>query len=160
MGIQKLTLYQNFWDEHKDYIERDEEGHVIGMYADYYDSSFEPTDEKNPIITQPEYKASITASNYILKVGGSYKLLKVNIIDDSNIDVTSTYSDATFEWKCFIGDEDITGIATWLEQKEFNNIKIKFPDNRTFLGQTLHVVCNITSDIRNLSASFDFELSI
>ena len=160
MGIQKLTLYQNFWDEHKDYIERDEEGNVIGMYADYYDSSFEPTDEKNPIITQPKYKASITASNYILKVGGSYKLLKVNIIDDSNIDVTSTYSDATFEWKCFIGDEDITDIATWLEQKEFNNIKIKFPDNRTFLGQTLHVVCNITSDIRNLSASFDFELSI
>ena len=40
MGIQKLTLYQNFWDEHKDYIEKDEEGHVIGMYADYYDSTF------------------------------------------------------------------------------------------------------------------------
>lgn len=160
MGIQKLTLYQNFWDEHKDYIEKDEEGHVIGMYADYYDSTFEPIDERNPITTQSEYKASITASNYILKVGGSYKLLKVNITDDSNIDVTNTYSDATFEWKCFIGDEDITDVATWLEQKEFNNIKIKFPDDRTFLGQTLHVVCNITSDIRNLSASFDFELSI
>ena len=116
--------------------------------------------EKNPIITQPEYKASITASNYILKVGGSYKLLKVNIIDDSNIDVTSTYSNATFEWKCFIGDKDVTNVVTWLEQKEFNNIKIKFPDDRTFLGQTLHVVCNITSDIRELSASFDFELSI
>ena len=23
MGIQKLTLYQNFWDDHKDYIEKD-----------------------------------------------------------------------------------------------------------------------------------------
>ena len=160
MGIQKLTLYQNLWDEHKDYIEKDEEGHVIGMYADYYDSTFEPIDERNPITTQSEYKASITASNYILKVGGSYKLLKVNITDDSNIDVTNTYSDATFEWKCFIGDEDITDVATWLKQNEFNNIKIKFPDDRTFLGQTLHVVCNITSDIRNLSASFDFELSI
>ena len=25
----------------------------------------------------------------------------------------------------FIGDEDITDVAIWLEQKEFNNIKIK-----------------------------------
>jgi len=144
----------------KDYIERDDSGHIIGMYADYYSSTFDPVDEKNPLVTEPAYRASINASNYILKVGGSYKLLKVNIIDDSNIDVTDTYSNATFEWKCFIGEDDVTDVAIWLEQKEFNNIKIKFPNDRTFLGQTLHVVCNISSDIKNLSTSFDFELSI
>ena len=26
VGIQKLTIYQDFWDEHRDYIERDENG--------------------------------------------------------------------------------------------------------------------------------------
>lgn len=44
----KLTIYQDFWDEHRDYIERDENGKIIGMYADYYDSSVIPVEPSTP----------------------------------------------------------------------------------------------------------------
>lgn len=41
VGIQKLTLYQNFFNPRKDYIEHDENGYIVAMYADYYDSDNE-----------------------------------------------------------------------------------------------------------------------
>lgn len=160
MGIQKLTLYQNFWNEHTDYIERDKDGRIVGMYADYFSSTIIPKDENNALITPSKYKAIISVSNYILKVGGSYKLLKLSITDDSGIDVTDSFLNATFDWKCFVGDEELTDIVTWLNQKDSINMKLKFPNDRTYLDQTLKVTCDITSDIKSLSTSCEFELSI
>lgn len=159
-GIQKLTLYQGFWDDHTDYIERDEEGHVIGMYADYFSSAIDPVEVPISETMNTKYKVDINASSYIIKVGGSYKLLKLSIIDDSNFDMTDSFENATFDWKCFIGDEDLTDIVTWLDQDKFNNKKIKFPNDRTYLGQTLRIECNITLNETKLSTSCDFELTI
>ena len=161
IGIQKITLYQNVWNDHTDYVERDENGNIIGMYADYYNSTIEPEDTNNPIINVPEYLVDIKTSTYILKVGGSYKLLKCFISDDSRIDITENYSSAAFDWTCSINDEDFTDKVTWLPQKDFNTMKIKFPNDRTYLGKTIHITCTITSQNGNIiSGSCDMELSI
>jgi hypothetical protein len=35
-GVRRLTFAQDRWDQHKDYVERDDNGNVVGMYADFY----------------------------------------------------------------------------------------------------------------------------
>ena len=44
LGVQKLTLYQCEDNQHKDYIERDKDGKVIGMWADYFEYKDEIVD--------------------------------------------------------------------------------------------------------------------
>jgi hypothetical protein len=41
-GLAEATLAQDKYDEHKDFIEIDDYGNVIGMWADYYDGSVAP----------------------------------------------------------------------------------------------------------------------
>ena len=69
------------------------------------------------------------------------------MFDSSGEDITSNYSSATFDWSCNIteGDKtaDLTDVVTWLNGKEFNQIKIKFPDDRQYLGKILNVKCII-----------------
>lgn len=64
IGIQKLCIYQDFFDRYRDYIEKDENGNIIGMWANYYDSDMTP---EEPVESRPEskdhtYHAEITAS--------------------------------------------------------------------------------------------------
>ena len=44
-----------------------------------------------------------------------------------------------------MNDEDITNsdLITWLEQPSKNHIKIKFPNDRTYLADKLNIECNI-----------------
>ena len=53
-GICRVTLTQDTFNQHTDYIEHDEFGDIIGMWADYYRSSIEPTpitpDEQSDIV--------------------------------------------------------------------------------------------------------------
>ena len=44
LGIQMLTLYQDFFNEHTDYVNLE----TGEMYADYYDSDIAPTDPTEP----------------------------------------------------------------------------------------------------------------
>ena len=77
LGLQMLTLYQDFFDQNKDYIEKDSNGNIIGLWADYYDSNIEPTDPDTPSPTPSNTYGKITASTSTIKVGGSYKTLRV-----------------------------------------------------------------------------------
>ena len=46
IGLQKLTIYQKSWNSHTDYIEKDSDGNIIGMWADYFDTQIQPTDKE------------------------------------------------------------------------------------------------------------------
>ena len=145
LGVQKLTLYQDFFDQHRDYIEKDSDGNIIGMWADYFDSDIVPTDPDTPSPT-PSIKAKISASTSTIKVGGSYKSLTVNLFNDSNEDITTEYADATFTWGCSIDNEDCTDKVTWRNGSEFNQMKVKFPSDTSAIGKILSVKCEITKD--------------
>ena len=155
VGIQKITLYQNYFDPIRDYIEHDENGQIIAMYADYYDSIIEPEGSSAPSIPSQNY-GKIIASTSTVKVGGSYKSLTLEIYDKNNIDVTSNYSESTFVWTCSIESEDLTDKVTWLDGKLFNQKKIKFPDDRKYLGKTLDIKCVI----KDIEIAEQFELVI
>ena len=146
LGLQMLTLYQDFFDQNKDYIEKDSDGNIIGLWADYYDSNIEPTDPDTPSPTPSNTYGKITASTSTIKVGGSYKTLTLKLYDADNNEVTDNYSSATFDWTCYIkGNEtdDLSDKVTWLNGNLFNQKKIKFSDDRSYLNQILVIHCRI-----------------
>nr|DAP36330.1 MAG TPA: hypothetical protein [Caudoviricetes sp.] len=146
LGVQKLTLYQDFFDQHRDYIEKDENGNIIGMWASYFDSEIVPTDPSIPTTPPSSITARISASTSTIKVGGSYKNLTVNLFNDSNEDITTEYADATFTWTCSIDDEDWTDKVTWRAGTEYNQKKVKFPNDTSTIGKILSVKCEIIKD--------------
>lgn len=146
LGVQKLTLYQDFFDQHRDYIEKDSDGNIIGMWASYFDSEITPTDPSTPTTPPSSITARISASTSTIKVGGSYKNLTVNLFNDSNEDITTEYADATFTWTCSIDDEDWTDKVTWRVGTEYNQKKVKFPNDTSVIGKILSVKCEIVKD--------------
>ena len=147
LGVQKLTLYQDFFDQHRDYIEKDSDGNIIGMWASYFDSEIAPTDPDTPTTPPSSITARISASTSTIKVGGSYKNLTVNLFNDSNEDITTEYADATFTWTCSIDNEDWTDKVTWRAGTEYNQKKVKFPNDTSAIGKILSVKCEIVKDI-------------
>lgn len=146
LGIQVLTFYQNYWDSHRDYIEKDSDGNIIGMWASYFDSEIAPTDPSTPTTPPSSITAKISASTSTIKVGGSYKNLTANLFNDSNEDITTEYADATFTWTCSIDDEDWTDKVTWRAGTEYNQKKVKFPNDTSTIGKILSVKCEIVKD--------------
>lgn len=146
LGVQKLTLYQDFFDQHRDYIEKDSDGNIIGMWASYFDSEITPTDPSTPTTPPSSITARISASTSTIKVGGSYKNLTVNLFNDSNEDITTEYADATFTWSCFIDNEDWTDKVTWRAGTEYNQKKVKFPSDTSVIGKILSVMCEVVKE--------------
>lgn len=142
LGIQKLTLYQDRFNEHTDYVNLE----TGEMYANYFDSEIAPTDPSTPTTPPSSITARISASTSTIKVGGSYKNLTVNLFNDSNEDITTDYADATFTWTCSIDDEDLTDKVTWRAGTEYNQKKVKFPNDASVIGKILSVKCEIIKD--------------
>lgn len=157
IGVQKLVIYQDYFDQNKDYIEKDSDGNIIGMWADYYDSDIEPI-EPDPITNK--LNSEIISSTPKIKVGGTYKLLTLKIYDDDHNEITDNYSNATFSWKCSVDSEDLTEKVTWFVVKSNNQIKIKFPNDRTYLDHILDVVCTVEKDGQSFETATQYEISI
>lgn len=163
LGILQLTFSQTYFDEHKDYVEKDENGNIIGMWADYYDSDIAPTDPTEPTPTPSSNYGTITASTSTIKIGGSYKTLTATVFDKNGTDITDTYSDADFEWYCSVDGTDLTentDIITWLDGTTFNKKKIKFSNDRSYLEKILEVKCEIIKDTETIETSMQFELIV
>ena len=146
LGVQKLTLYQDFFDQHRDYIEKDSDGNIIGMWASYFDSEITPTDSSTPTTPLSSITARISASTSTIKVGGSYKNLTVNLFNDFNEDITTEYADATFTWTCSVDNEDWTDKVTWRAGTEYNQKKVKFPNDTSVIGKILSIKCEVVKD--------------
>ena len=158
LGIIKITLDQDSWDEHTDYVNLE----TGEMYADYYASDITPTDPTEPNPTPLSNYSTITASTSTIKIGGSYKTLTATVFDESGTDITDTYSNATFNWTCSIDGEDFTNsnIITWLDGTIFNKKKIKFSNDRSYLEKILEVKCVVTRDGETIETSMQFELIV
>ena len=159
LGIIKITLDQDSWDEHTDYVNLE----TGEMYADYYDSDIAPTDPTEPIPTPSSNYGTITASTSTIKIGGSYKTLTATVFDESGTDITDSYSDAVFNWICSIDNVDSTEldtVVTWLDGTTFNKKKIKFSNNRSYLEKILEVKCEIIKDTETIEMTMQFELIV
>ena len=105
-----------------------------------------PTPEPEPTPT-PTHNVTIETSTNTIKIGGSYKSLTAKVTDANGNDVTSDYSNATFDWTCSIDGNDYTNNCTWREGSEFNQKKIKMSTDSSYAGKNLIVkvvIGNIT----------------
>lgn len=146
VGIIKITLDQDNFNQFTDYIERDEDGYIIGMWADYYNDNIgakEDTDEIEPLPI-----CTVSAMNQNLRVGGSYKTITATLTKD-NEDITDKYTITKDNWTVFIGDEDYTAseLVTLLEQPDTSTIKVKFAKDRSYINKTITVRCTVDKSV-------------
>lgn len=141
-GRTKITLYQTFFDEHRDVIEKDDNGNIIGMWANLNDSILEPTEkpEIHSPLLPPEHSATISSSTPYIKVGGSYKTLTFKSENES-----INYENCTFTWACSIDGTSVDDKVTKINGKNPNQKKIKFPNDSSQLGKKLLIECTMTN---------------
>lgn len=144
VGLIKITLDQDNFDQFKDYIERDENGYIVGMWADYYDNNVGAQEEPSDGLYDVPL-CTLSATNQTMRIGGSYKTITATLTRD-NIDITDQYTLKQSDWKILVGDEDITANTDLLTVKESdknNAIKIKFANDRSYINKIITVQCTV-----------------
>lgn len=140
LGIQRVTLYQDSYNQNTDYIERDASGKVIAMWADYYASRVEPQSDE----TSSENVTAEIQFNGLrreIKVGGSPKTLTV-IFYDSDGNKISTPPENTWEFMLDgnpITDNELNKLLT-VESLATDQIRLKFIGSDDYLGSILTVI--------------------
>jgi len=129
-GVVLITTAQTDFDPHRDYIEKDKDGNVVGMWADFFDSGYIPQDIPSP--NQEVPTISFSGIKPEIKIKGNYKKLTVD--DEGN-----------GEWKFYIAETEVPELIAVLtssdsDDVEDNQIKIKFKGGNEYLGDVLTVV--------------------
>lgn len=103
-----------------------------------------PTPEPEPT---PTHNVTIETSSNTIRVGGSYKSLTAKVTDANGNDVTSDYSNDTFDWTCSIDGNDYTNNCTWRAGTEFNQKKVKMSadTDMSYIGKNMVVTVVIGS---------------
>lgn len=174
-GVRRLTFAQDKFDQHNDYIEKDENGNVIGMYADYfktnsdiidetnegYEPSVEPIEPVVPVVpvdpiepTEPTITSSLKCSGKKqIKVGGSSKTITATFYEDDVEPQNPVESSFSFS----IDEENVDNLIEVTNVTE-NVIKIRFLGNDDYLGKTL-TVTNI-SNVNGIEVTSTLDIEI
>ena len=137
-GIARYTWKQDKWDEHNDFIERDAEGRLLGMWCNYFLSNITPTEPDTP---HPTVYSIITYSgnNANMRINGSTKKLTVKFYnDDGEIDYQPGI------WKFMVDDNDVASlieVKTSADDTTLSDtqIKIKFVGGDSYINKNLVV---------------------
>lgn len=150
-GIVRVTLAQDTFDQHNDYIERDDDGNVIGKWANYYNDNVEPTpiefDSEDDIMPPPDDDSSSTVTEFTssisctgksqFKVGGSAKTFTVTFKDMNGDEVEQPIDG----WSFYIGDDLVPEELLTLTRISDVKIKVKFLGDDSYIGKILTVKC-------------------
>lgn len=144
-GNMLYTMKQDIFDSHLDYIEKDEDGNIIGMWADMFKENNLPN--ATPTIPDPELNGNYAEITYAgsephIKVNGSYKKVTVAYYNSKELLKDQTPGN----WSYFIGDTDATELVKVLETDNPNIIKVKFLGDESYIGSALRIV-NTRDDI-------------
>lgn len=136
-GLALFTCAQTFFDGSHDYIEHDEDGNVVGMWADYFvtdkngcgdcisDSSVEEYDEY-PATTNIYSKITCSGSKPEMKIGGSYKTFNVTFYND-----TEEIDTQPGIWEFYVGDTDVKDKLTFAEEYSDTTLPTRFKIDKT-----------------------------
>lgn len=121
-GLILFTIAQDLFNPHTDFVEKDENDVVIGMWADYYKDGVKPKEEDIPV--QSNVYSEITYSGNKrpeLKVGGSYKTFTVKFYNDEG-EIDSRHGN----WEYKINGNDASNLLDIVNVDDFSvKIKIK-----------------------------------
>lgn len=156
-GIIKITLYQDSWNDDTDYVNLE----TKEMFADYYRSSVEPIKDTDTTIVPKHNRCEISATNNIIKIGGSYKLLTVRFYDGDNNEITSDYINYidVNNWDFYINGSSASNLITIKSTSENNQLRIKFADDKSYLTKVLTVKFKIAGDGGLIQTELPLEIS-
>ena len=134
---------------------------TVDITATAYSASVTTTmtiaDSSTPSV---DYTMEIVASSYSIRVGGSYKSLTVKYYNREGTEITSDVivnkTREDYAWSAWCDGVDLTNntsLIKWLNGSEVNQEKIKFLDDRSYIGKTLTVKC--TTDGYTISKDFN-----
>ena len=135
LGLLWVTFDKDKFNPNTDYVNLQ----TKEMFADYNISKIEPIEN----IPQSEMKCILSASTNTIKVGGSYRTITAVIADDNGNELKDKYD--AIVWSCFIDGVEFSNDVhiTWHETSEKNKIKIKFSNDKSYLGNVLVVKCSV-----------------
>ena len=113
-----------------------------------------PTPEPEPT---PTHNVTIETSSNTIRVGGSYKSLTAKVTDANGNDVTSDYSNATFDWTCSIDGNDYTNNCTWRNGTEFNQKKLKMSTDMSYAGK--YMIVNVVIGNSRITGTTTLEIT-
>lgn len=161
-GLTRITLAQDRFDEHKDYIELDEGGNVIGMWADYFaEGQAEPTDANEPM---PNLYSITTYSGVKpeIKIGGGYKTLTTTFYQDDEeiVPYACTWEFAIKDGETVTPVVDPSALVNVVGLSG-NKMKVKFVGDDSYISKALIITSvadthwgivssDVTFDIRGL----------
>lgn len=152
-GIARITLAQDTFDQHRDYIERDTDGNVIGMWANYYNSNVEPT----PVIPSEEEQYTPAITSVItcsgkpqFRIGGSAKTFTVKYYYSDGDEIPDHEVGG---WSFSIDGETVPN-TLFNFTVDNNKIKVKFLGDDSYIGKIL----TITNTSADVTSSIDIEI--
>lgn len=148
-GISRYTLAQDVWDTHSDYIERDEEENVVGIWCNYFDEEVTPTQPVEPetnIYCTITYKGS---QNNQLKVNGSPRVFTVTFYKDKEV---IPYQAGI--WSFTMNGKNVDELFN-IEQQPDDTTKIKFLGSDDYIGKK--VILKFTS--KNISSEIEMNIA-
>lgn len=159
-GIVVVTMTQDIFDQHNDYIEKNNDGEIIGKWANYYNSNIVPTPitpDTSTVIPDDDTStpSSITSTITVsgkpqFKIGGSAKTFTVTYYDqDGNIlDLLPT--GWAFKLNGNYCPDELLNYTT-----DGNKVKVKFLGDDSYIGSIFSVIC-VSNDIS--SSPIDIEI--
>ena len=158
-GICRVTLTQDIFDQHRDYIEKDSDGNIIGMWANYRIDNVEPTpivsDETQPISSSTTTSIITCTGKPQFKIGGSAKTFTVTYYNEDNEIIPDH---APGEWTFVIDGTPVDSELLTLTP-DGNKLKIKFLGDDSYIGKILTITnTGIDEYFRTVTSEFQVEI--
>ena len=125
-GIAMVTMAQDHYDQHKDFIEYDAAGNFVGAWADYYGTTIPKED---PVQPTASLQIVFTGKSPVIKIGGSYKRFSAAFIKQTDAPVP------VGQWMFELDGEDAANLVS--TTVEDSAIKVKFVGGEEYLGKNL-----------------------
>lgn len=171
-GVARITLAQTYFDPHKDYIERDEDENIIGMWADYFNEGNILPHDPEEIYTRIYCEVSTTGKPEI-KINDKFKKFTVDFFDEEGPIKykEGLWSFSLKKWdkeqeKEIIIDLDTPELLSkYLQVKYYgevkdlkeNQIKIKYIGGMEYLDWIL--VVTFTEDVKKISSNIEINIT-
>jgi len=150
-GIIRLTFAQDQWQPHRDCIEKDSDGNVIGLWADYYTDSGVTPSEETPVEDRAYSKITYVGKPNI-KAGGSFKKFTVTFYDEEG-----EIGFKLGQWSFTIDGADASSLVqTDTTDVEQNQIRVRFIGSEDYMGKTLKVSY---SSVTGIVSNVDIQIS-
>ena len=153
-GICRVTLTQDIFDQHKDYIEKDSSETIIGMWADYFNSNIEPIpiDQNTPLPPSSVTSTITVTGKPQFRIGGSAKTFTITFKNEEG-EILSDHDPGV--WSFYVGDELLSNNLFDLTLLDDGvKIKVKFLGDDSYIGKIL-TVKNTSGET---TASLDVEI--